>query len=183
MEANYSDSVWGNQSEHHFCQLWWVCSGAPCSCFALKPRHFKCGFLHLQLFNISPPPPPPSSHLLLSFNCTQVLSMRHLMHYVRSTAPALLTQCRGPMQTLAARRGTVGSAGRSFAHSLSTETACADWARGRGGEREREGEKKMVRQHSFEMQAKYWCQISALGDYLLMIYIIIRLLFDQKSGI
>lgn len=36
---------------------------------------------------------------------------------------SLLTQCRGPMQTLAARRGTVGSAGRSFAHSLSTETA------------------------------------------------------------
>lgn len=111
---------------------------------------FQCGFINLQLFSVSLPLLPPSSHRLLSLNCTQGLSMRHLMHYVRSTAPALLTQCRGPMQTLAARRGTVGSAGRSFAHSLSTETACADWARGKG--RRGWGEKMMVRHHSYEIQ-------------------------------
>lgn len=35
------------------------------------------------------------------------------------------------MQTLAASRGTVGSVGRSLAHSLSTDTAYADWGSGR----------------------------------------------------
>lgn len=34
-----------------------------------------------------------------------------------------LTQCRDPMQTLAAIRGTVGSEGRSFMHSRSRDTA------------------------------------------------------------
>lgn len=53
---------------------------------------------------------------------------------------SLLTQCSDPMQTLAARRGTVGSAGRSLAHSLSTDTAYADCRE--EGEREQEGEKK-----------------------------------------
>lgn len=44
------------------------------------------------------------------------------------------------MQTLAARRGTVGSAGRSLAHSLSTDTAYADWRE--EGEKEQERKKK-----------------------------------------
>lgn len=58
---------------------------------------------------------------------------------------SLLTQCSDPMQTLAARRGTVGSAGRSLAHSLSTDTAYADWRE--EGEKEQERKKKrLIRQ-------------------------------------
>lgn len=71
-------------------------------------------------------------------------SLLHLHYGTVSAAPdplhknyiSLLTQCSDPMQTLAARRGTVGSVGRSLAHSLSTDTAYADWRRRRGREEE-----------------------------------------------
>lgn len=41
----------------------------------------------------------------------------------------LLTQCREPMQSLAARRGMVASSGFRRIHSFSTFTARADLAR------------------------------------------------------
>lgn len=72
---------------------------------------------------------------------------------------SLLTQCSDPMQTLAARRGTVGSVGRSLAHSLSTDTAYADWGRKTrrgGGEKKK---KRLIRQCCYRVQARYFSEM------------------------
>lgn len=63
----------------------------------------------------------------LQLRCSTVTATLDPLH--NRNCISLLTQCRDPMQTLAASRGTVGSVGRSLAHSLSTDTAYADWRR------------------------------------------------------
>lgn len=73
----------------------------------------------------------------LQLHCGTVTAAPNPLH--NRNCISLLTQCSDPMQTLAARRGTVGSVGRSLAHSLSTDTAYADcreeWERGGGNKK------------------------------------------------
>lgn len=85
---------------------------------------FKACYVCMILNRDTEIPFLPTAVTLWHCHCSTALDPLHNRNSI-----SLLTQCSDPMQTLAASRGTVGSVGRSLAHSLSTDTAYADWRR------------------------------------------------------